>query len=46
METEIQPEQLSFINTLIFETPGGMRYTQDSPILPNVWMAFAATPQW
>ena len=36
---------LSFANTVLFETPGGIRYTQDSPILPNVWLAFAVSPR-
>lgn len=30
-----------FLNDLLFETPGGTRYTQDSPLLPTVWTAFA-----
>lgn len=34
----------AFANSLLFETPGGLRYTQDSPILPNVWLAFAMEP--
>ena len=25
--------------------PGGLRYTQDSPILPTVWYAFALEPR-
>lgn len=37
--------QLAFTNTLLFETPGGTRYTQDSPILPNVWLAYALEPR-
>lgn len=37
-------ERLSFTNSMLFETPGGIRFTQDSPILPNVWLAFAAEP--
>ncbi|WP_306262689.1 S8 family serine peptidase [Pararhizobium sp. IMCC21322] len=36
--------RLVFTNSLLFETPGGLRFTQDSPILPNVWLAFAAEP--
>ncbi|TYC54095.1 S8 family peptidase [Rhodobacterales bacterium] len=35
----------AFANSLLFETPGGLRYTQDSPILPNVWLAFALQPR-
>jgi hypothetical protein len=34
-----------FINTLLFETPGGQRFTLDSPVLPNVWMAYALAPE-
>ncbi|MEM9332227.1 MAG: S8 family serine peptidase [Pseudomonadota bacterium] len=37
-------DRIAFANTLLFETPGGLRYTQDSPILPNVWLAYAAEP--
>ncbi len=37
-------ERIAFANTLLFETPGGLRFTQDSPILPNVWLAYAAEP--
>ena len=36
--------RLAFTNSLLFETPGGLRFTQDSPILPNVWLAFAEEP--
>lgn len=34
-----------FFNTLLFETPSGQRFTQDSPILGNVWLAYARQPQ-
>lgn len=34
-----------FFNTLLFETPGGQRFTQDSPILANVWLAYARQPR-
>lgn len=37
--------RLKLINKLLFNTPGGLRFTQDSPILPNVWTAFAMEPQ-
>lgn len=37
--------RLAFTNTLLFETPGGLRFTQDSPILPNVWLAYAHEPR-
>jgi len=33
-----------FFNTLLFETPSGQRFTQDSPILGNVWLAYARQP--
>lgn len=42
---KLMQKQLKFINTLMFETPGGLRFTQDSPILPNVWLAFAIEPR-
>lgn len=35
----------TFLNDLLFETPGGTRYTQDSPILPTVWSAFLFEPR-
>ena len=38
-------DRLDFAHRLLFETPGGTRFTQDSPILPNVWLAFALEPQ-
>ena len=41
---ELSRRRLAFANSLLFETPGGLRYTQDSPILPNVWLAFAQEP--
>lgn len=44
-DDELKRKQLSFTNTLLFETPGGVRFTQDSPILPNVWLAFAIEPR-
>lgn len=42
---QVRGERLKFASTLLFETPGGLRFTQDSPILPNVWYAFAAEPR-
>jgi len=33
------------LNSLIFETFGDQRYTQDSPIMPDVWMSFARAPR-
>lgn len=41
---ELKQQQIQFANTLLFETPGGIRYTQDSPILPSVWLAYANEP--
>ena len=32
------------VNSLLFETPSGERYTQDSPVLPNVWLSFGRAP--
>ena len=37
------PEHL--LNSLVFETFGDQRYTQDSPIMPEVWMSFARAPR-
>lgn len=44
-EKDDRDRRLAFTNTCLFETPGGIRYTQDSPILPNVWLAFALEPR-
>ena len=38
-------KQARFVSNLLFETPGGIRFTQDSPILPMVWMAYAENPR-
>ncbi len=35
-------EQL--VRRLLYDYAGGQRWTQDSPILPDVWLAFAADP--
>lgn len=35
----------AFVNRLLYETPGGMRFTQDSPILTNVWLNYALAPR-
>ena len=43
MEQDVR-RRLAFANSLLFETPGGLRFTQDSPILPNVWLGFAKNP--
>ena len=32
------------IRKLLFEQVGGRRYTQDTPIMPDVWLAFARRP--
>lgn len=37
--------QTDFINRLLYETPGGVRFTQDSPILTNVWQNYAMAPR-
>ncbi len=37
------PEHL--VNALIFETFGDQRYTQDSPIMPEVWVRYAHAPR-
>lgn len=33
-----------FVTELIFGTEGSARFTQDSPVLPNVWAAYGETP--
>jgi hypothetical protein len=38
-------DRLDFANNVLFDTPGGWRFTQDSPILPNVWLAYAVRPR-
>ena len=35
----------ALLNRLIFETFGDQRYTQDSPIMPEVWISFARAPR-
>ena len=37
--------RLEFIYKLMFETPGGSRFTQDSPVLTNVWLNYALEPR-
>ncbi|MEM7092220.1 MAG: S8 family peptidase [Actinomycetota bacterium] len=32
------------VSHLLFETPSGTRFTQDSPILPHVWLSYAEEP--
>lgn len=43
----IDPDKrlVEFFNTLLFETPSGQRFTQDSPVLANVWLAYARQPR-
>lgn len=36
---------IEFVNQLLYETPGGMRFTQDSPVLTNVWLTYALEPR-
>lgn len=43
-EMSAQEAKGRFISNLLFETPGGIRFTQDSPILPMVWMAYPEAP--
>jgi len=45
LQGKLEGEQLAFVNRLLFETPGGKRYTQDSPILPSVLIAYALEPR-
>jgi serine protease AprX len=33
------------VNALIFATFGDQRYTQDSPIMPEVWVSYAGAPR-
>ncbi|QDL94588.1 hypothetical protein FDP22_22195 (plasmid) [Paroceanicella profunda] len=33
------------LHDLIFERPGGLRFTQDSPVLSDVWLAYALAPR-
>jgi len=33
-----------FLNEILFGSPGGRRFTQDTPVLPDVWAAFAQNP--
>ncbi len=42
--SNVNERKLSFLNALLFETPGGFRFTQDSPILPAVWQCYALEP--
>lgn len=37
--------RLDFISKLMFQTPGGARFTQDSPVLTNVWLNYALNPR-
>src|SRR4051812_25645679 len=34
----------SLLRSMIFDGIGGRRFTQDTPILPDVWMAYGAAP--
>lgn len=33
------------VNLLLYDTTGGRRFTQDSPVLSNVWQAYANNPR-
>ncbi len=35
----------TLVRGLLYDHPGGHRFTQDSPIMPDVWLAFAGEPQ-
>lgn len=35
-----------FVQELIFGPPGSTRFTQDSPVLPDVWHTFGRMPSW
>ncbi|WP_118134702.1 S8 family peptidase [Oceanicella sp. SM1341] len=35
----------ALLHDLIFERPGGLRFTQDSPVLSDVWLAYALGPR-
>lgn len=37
--------RLEFVSRLLYETPGGARFTQDSPVLTNVWLNYAMQPR-
>lgn len=46
IEAEItRKRRLDFISKLMYETPGGARFTQDSPVLTNVWLKYAMEPR-
>ena len=48
MTPEIDPADVrraKFFHQLLYETPGGIRFTQDSPVLTNVWLAYADAPR-
>jgi subtilisin family serine protease len=40
----VSDADLTEVRRMLFEGLGGRRYTQASPILPNVWLAFGARP--
>ena len=42
---KMNAKRLAFTNKLLFETSGGQRFTQDSPILPDVWLEYALAPR-
>lgn len=45
MDDKQSKKTSEFANILMFETPGGQRYTQDTAILPNIWLAYAESPK-
>ena len=36
MAAHLRERQAEFVSRILYETPGGKRFTQDSPILTNV----------
>ena len=44
-EEEMAAQRLTrFLNSLLFETASGQRFTQDSPVLANVWLSYGRAP--
>lgn len=41
----INARQSEFVNRLLYRVPGGLRFTVDTPVLPNVWLEFASAPR-
>ena len=45
MAAHLRERQTAFVSRILYETPGGKRFTQDSPILTNVWLNYALAPR-